>query len=206
MQAVLENMRSDNEAVISVKNGFVLDDGTVVTAQDACAYVAGASAAAGSTQSLTFAAVDGAVDCSPRLTDDQIKQAILDGQMVFSVRRKGVVIEYDINTLVTYNQKPKDYRKNKVIRVIDAIHNDVISIYETNYIGQVQNNKDGRNLLKGTLAEYLNGLQASGAIEDFDAAEDIQVEALTDKDSVHIQLAVKPTDTVDKIYIDVEVQ
>ena len=206
MQAVLENMRSDNEAVISVKNGFVLDDGTVVTAQDACAYVAGASAAAGSTQSLTFAAVDGAVDCSPRLTDDQIKQAILDGQLVFSVRRKGIVIEYDINTLVTYNQKPKDYRKNKVIRVIDAIHSDVISIYETNYIGQVQNNKDGRNLLKGTLAEYLNGLQTSGAIEDFDAAEDIQVEALTDKDSVHIQLAVKPTDTVDKIYIDVEVQ
>ena len=206
MQGVLENMRSDHEAVISVKNGFILDDGTVVAAQDACAYVAGASAAAGSTQSLTFAAVDGAVDCSPRLTDDQIKQAILDGQLVFSVRRKGVVIEYDINTLVTYNQKPKDYRKNKVIRVIDAIHNDVISIYETNYIGQVQNNKDGRNLLKGTLAEYLNGLQASGAIEDFDAAEDIQVEALTDKDSVHIQLAVKPTDTVDKIYIDVEVQ
>ena len=206
MQAVLENMRSDSEAVISVKNGFILDDGTVVAAQDACAYVAGASAAAGSTQSLTFAAVDGAVDCSPRLTDDQIKQAILDGQLVFSVRRKGVVIEYDINTLVAYNQKPKDYRKNKVIRVIDAIHNDVISIYETNYIGQVQNNKDGRNLLKGTLAEYLNGLQASGAIEDFDAAEDIQVEALTDKDSVHIQLAVKPTDTVDKIYIDVEVQ
>ena len=122
------------------------------------------------------------------------------------MRRKGIVIEYDINTLVTYNQKPKDYRKNKVIRVIDAIHSDVISIYETNYIGQVQNNKDGRNLLKGTLAEYLNGLQTSGAIEDFDAAEDIQVEALTDKDSVHIQLAVKPTDTVDKIYIDVEVQ
>ena len=47
MQAVLENMRSDNEAVISVKNGFILDDGTVVTVQDACAYVAGASAAAG---------------------------------------------------------------------------------------------------------------------------------------------------------------
>ena len=150
--------------------------------------------------------MDGAVDCSPRLTDDQIKQAILDGQLVFSVRRKGVVIEYDINTLVTYNQKPRDYRKNKVIQVIDAIHSDVISIYETNYVGQIQNNKDGRNLLKGTLAEYLNGLQASGAIEDFDAAEDIQVEALTDKDSVHIQLAVKPTDTVDKIYIDVEVQ
>lgn len=206
MQAVLENMKSNDEGVISVKNGFILDDDTRLDAAQACAYVAGASAAAGSSTSLTFAEVENAVDANPRLTDDQIKQAILDGQIVFTNHRHGVIIEYDINTLTDFGSKPKDYRKNKVIRVIDAIHADIISIYETRFIGKVQNNAEGRNLLKGALAEYLHTLQEKGVIENFAAADDIRIEPLEEKDSVHIQLAVQPTDTVDKIYIDVEVE
>lgn len=206
MQAVLENINADYEGVISVKNGFVLEDGKILSAKQACAYVAGASAAAGYSTSLTFAKVDNAVDCNPKLTDDQIKQAILEGHLVFSQHKSGVVIEYDINSLTTFTQKSKDIRKNKVVRVMDGIHFDVITLYESRFIGKVQNNVDGRNLLKGALADYLNSLQDLGVIEDFIAAEDIQIQPMEDKDSVHIQLAVKPTDTVDKIVIDVEVE
>ncbi len=206
IQAVMENYDADHEGVISVKNGVILEDGTELMAKDCCAFVAGVTAEANVLISNTFMPYPGAIDAYPRLTNSQIEQAIKEGHVCFTFHSNTICVEYDINTLVTYTtQKPKDFRKNKIIRVIDRITDDVISICETRFIGKTPNNLEGRNRIKGALAEYLLELQSLGAIEDF-ASSDIDVKALADKDSVSIALAIKPVDAVDKIYIEVEVR
>ncbi|MFV0552272.1 MAG: phage tail sheath subtilisin-like domain-containing protein [Anaerorhabdus sp.] len=205
VQAVLENVTANHEGIISVKNGVILEEGTQLLAKDCTAFVAGATAGATAKTSNTYALYEGAVDCNPRLTPTQIENAILTGHICFARHNQGVAIEYDINTLTSFGNKSKDFRKNKIVRVVDRMTQDIIAIYEVNYIGKVQNNTEGRNRLKGTLAEYLQALQNAGVIEEF-ITSDIIIEALQDKDSVSVKVGVKPVDSIDKIYIDVEVR
>lgn len=196
----------DHEGIIAVKNGVILTDGTVLPKEKAVAWVAGATAGAQVDQSNTFATYEGASDVDIRLTNAQVEESINQGLFVFTPRSGKVVAEYDINTLTTYtDEKPKDFRKNKVIRVLDAINNDIVSIFEANFIGKIQNNESGRNLLKGHLTEYMNSMQELGAVENF-VPDDIVINKGTDKDAVLITLGVQPTDTVDKIYVNVEVK
>lgn len=196
----------DYEGIIAVKNGVILSDGTVLPKEKAVAWVASATAGAQVDQSNTFAAYEGASDVDIRMTNAQVEESINNGLFVFTPRSGKVVAEYDINTLTTYtDEKPKDFRKNKVIRVLDAINNDIVSIFEANFSGKIQNNRSGRNLLKGRLIEYMNGMQEMGAVENF-VPDDIVISKGTDKDAVLITLGVQPTDTVDKIYMNVEVK
>lgn len=197
---------ADYEGIIIVKNGVTLKDGTVLSKDKAVAWVAAASASALVSESNTFAVYEGAEDVDIKMTNAQIENAILAGMFVFTSRKNKVVAEYDLNSLVTYSvEKPRDFRKNKVIRVLDSINNDIVSIFEENFIGKIQNNVEGRNLLKGYLVEYLSKMQEQGAIEDF-KSEDVVIGQGTDRDAVLIAVGVKPTDTVDKIYLNVEVK
>lgn len=196
----------DNEGVIVVLNGVKLSDGTEISNELAAAWVAGVTAGANVTESNTFKKYDGAVDVTQKYTNSEIETHLSNGLFMFTVHGTKVVAEYDINTLTSYTvEKPKDFRKNKVIRVVDSIVTDVKSIFEESFIGKVQNNDSGRNVLKGFLVDYLTGLYDMGAIENF-APEDVVVEAGTDKDAVVITLTVLPTDCIEKIYVNVEVK
>ncbi|WP_276358412.1 phage tail sheath family protein [Cohnella caldifontis] len=207
IQVVLENDPSaDYEGVISVKNGVILDDGTALTAAQATAWVAGATAAAQVNQSLTYAAYDGAVDVSPRYTNSQIAAALQAGEFVFTANNGRALVEQDINTLTGFTPlKNGAFAKNRVIRVLDGISNDFLRIFSNFYLGKVSNNDDGRNLLKGECIRYLQSLQALGAVQNFNAQTDIAVLAGTGPEAVVIETAVQPVDAIEKIYVTVTV-
>ena len=78
---VTNNLAMDYEGVTSVKNSVTLEDGTVLAAKDAVYWVAAASAAA-ETNSLTYAAYPGAVDCE-RLSYAETVAAVKAGHIVF---------------------------------------------------------------------------------------------------------------------------
>lgn len=207
IQAVLENYPiADYEGILSVKNGVQLADGTVLTAAQATAWVAAATAAAGPTESLTYHQYEGAVAPVPVLTHTAIVNALKAGEIVFSESDGRVVVEQDINTLVTYDEnKSRVWAKNRCLRVLDSIGADVKLIGERQFIGKVSNNPDGRDLLKGAIIGYLTGLQNIGAIQNFDAQADVTVAAGMDIDAVLVGIAVQPVDAIEKIYIEVEV-
>ncbi|MDT2885492.1 phage tail sheath C-terminal domain-containing protein, partial [Lactococcus lactis] len=73
-----------------------------------------------------------------------------------------------------------------------------------NFVGQVTNNAQGRDLLKATIANYLTEAQSRGAIQNF-AVEDIEVTAGSTKDSVIVNVAVTPTDAMEKLYMSISV-
>lgn len=115
-------------------------------------------------------------------------------------------MEQDINTLTSLTQtKSKVFCKNRVIRVLDGINNDFVRIFSNFYIGKVDNNADGRNLLKNECISYLDILQGINAIQNFNSQSDIVVQQGIDADSVYIETYTQPVDSIEKIYMKVQV-
>lgn len=204
IQAVLADHEADDEAVINVTKGVKLSDGTTLTAAQATAWVAGVTAGANINQSNTGKKYIGAIDVVPRMTKSEMESAVTAGEFIFKVdTAQNVTAVYDINSLTTVTaDKGKQFTKNRVIRTIDGINNDIAEIFESNYVGKVNNNADGRSILRATLIEYFNELQRMAAIQNFEP-EDVTVSAGTDSDAVVIDCYIQPVDSVEKIYITV---
>lgn len=203
-QAVLANQEADYEGVINVTQGIKMSGGTELTAAQVTAWVAGATAGASITTSNTGTKYVDAVDVIPRMSKSQMETAVKAGQFIFKVdTSQNVTSVYDINSLVsTTVEKGKLFTKNRIVRTLDNIRNDITTIYESSYIGKINNDANGRNLLKASLSEYFTELQNMGAIQNFDPA-DITVEAGVDSDAVVVTIAIQPVDSVEKIYITV---
>ncbi len=204
IQVVLADYEADSEAAINVSQGIRLSDGTTLTAAQAVAWVAGITAGASVNKSNTGRKYAGAVDVVPRMTKSEMEAAITSGKFIFKVdSAQNVTAVYDVNSLTTETvDKGKVFRKNRVIRTLDGINNDIVEIFESNYIGKINNNADGRSLLRATLIEYFNELQRLNAIQNF-TAEDVTVSAGVDSDAVIIDCYIQPVDSVEKIYITV---
>ena len=204
IQAVMANYDADSEAIINVTQGVKLADGTELTAAQTTAWVAGITAGANINLSNTGRKYVGAVDIVPRMTKTEMEAAIQNGEFIFKVdTAQNVTAVYDINSLTSITvEKGKQFTKNRVIRTLDGINNDIVEIFESNYVGKVNNNADGRSLLRATLIEYFNELQRLNAIQNF-TAEDVTVSPGTDSDAVVIDCYIQPVDSVEKIYITV---
>ncbi len=203
-QAVLPNQKADTDLVISVTQGILLENGTELTVEQVTAWVAGVTAGANINQSNTARRYEGAIDVVPRLTKTEMETAVQNGEFIFKVdSAQNVTAVYDVNSFATFTvEKGKMFSKNRVVRVIAGIYNDIPIIFESNYIGKVDNNPDGRSLLRATLIEYFNELQRMGAIQNF-TAEDVTVQPGNDIDAVLIECYIQPVDSIEKIYINV---
>ncbi|GAA0078786.1 phage tail sheath family protein [Clostridium sp. CTA-5] len=204
VQAVLPNFaEADYEGIISVKNGVYIKDNIHVGNIEATAYVAALTASSGYSQSNTYAVYEGAVNVDTRYSDSDIKQIIKNGEIIFITNNKKVLIEQDINTLKDFtDDKKSDFRKNRVVRVLDGINDLIKNKWEENYIGKVSNNEDGRNLFKKDVLNILETLQAQGALENV-TVEDIEVYSGNSKDAIVVNVNAQPIDSMEKIYMTV---
>lgn len=202
-QAIMSGVQSNSEAVISVKNGVILSDGTEVPAKNAVWWVGGAEAGANYNESLVYAQYPDAVDALPRLSSADTDTALGSGQIVFFEEFGSVKVMSDINTLVTYTSEHGEaFSLNQVIRILDTAANDIYKNFSMNYIGRVQNNEDGRLLLKAWIVGYLNEMQANGGIQNFEA-DDVETLSGNALNSVVINVAIQPVAAIEKIYITI---
>ena len=196
---------SNSEFVIAVNNGVKLDDGTALTAQQATWWVGGAEAGALYYQSLTYSQYPNAVEANPKLTDTQAAEAIQAGYLCFIDTFGTVKVCTDINSLTTFTvDKGQEFSKNRVMRVLMQFCNDVYEHFSNYFIGKVDNNEVGRNLLKGWIVGYLNEMQANNGIQNFDA-EYVSVEPGNSIDAVLVKVYIQPVDSIEKIYMAVTV-
>ncbi|WP_342495701.1 phage tail sheath family protein [Bacillus sp. FSL K6-0994] len=215
VQGVLANYPADHEGIINVTSGVLLEDGTEITPAKATAWVAGASAGANFNQSLTFVEYEGAVDTLERLDNDQVEYRLSQGEFLFTfdARDRTVSVEKDINSLTTYTtEKNKTFAKNKIIRVLDAINNDLtrelkdlIKLRKANG-NDIPASDDGLQLVKTLITQYLTQLQDGSGITGFDSETDIMIALNEDRDGFLIDLAVQPVDAAEKFYFNVEVK
>lgn len=195
----------DSRYVIDVESGVTLSSGVQLTAQQATWWVGGAEAGARYNQSLTYASYPGAISCTPVMTNAQYIAAINAGQLVFNADDNIVRIETDINSLTTFTTDITNvYRKNRVMRLCNTIANDIYQQFSQNFIGVVNNNEQGRALFQAAIVGYLLDIQGNQGIQNF-SAEDVQVLPGTDIDAIVVNVAIQALDSVEKIYMTIEI-
>ena len=207
VQAVVYNYPdADDEGIISVNQGFKTATETVDTTLFPV-YVASLTAGAQVNQSLTAAVVEGAVEIINHLAEDEIEDALNAGKFVLSYRQDGAVcVEKDINTLRTFTaDKNYAFSKNRVIRCLDQIGNDIALIFNRNYAGKIDNNGIGRNQFKTEIISLMDTMVGINAIQEFAGASDVVVLPGEAVDAVVVDLAVKPVDSMEKLYMTVNV-
>ena len=195
---------SDHESVVSILNGVTLEGGEELTAKDAVYWYAAAYANS-TTNSLTYTAYPGAIDCE-RKTHEEIVQALRDGHIVYTLNIGRIVVEQDINTYRSFiPEKNRDFSKNKLVRTMDIVSNNTQFVFSNYFIGKVTNNADGRDLFKQELMKVvLDPLASKGALEY--ESGDISIVQGHDKDSIVVDMAIKFNDVMEKLYMTVNCQ
>lgn len=200
--AAAPNFKANAEGIDCVVNGVILNDGTEIDATKACAWVAAAGAAASNTQSNTYLVYDGAVDVLGKKTHDDAVSSIKAGEMFFSVVNGNVVVEYDINSLTDFNPpRSKDYRKNRVRRVLDTLDESIQLNFPPN---KFDNSPDGWDLMESVGKQILLSFSDAGALKNVDLDNDFVVDrAASVGDEAYVTVGASPTDSAEKLYFTV---
>lgn len=192
--------KADFEGVISVKNTCTAVDG-IIESTGLVYWTAGKTAGAEINESLTNSKYDGELEISADYKKSELKEFIQNGEFAFYGDKDTYKVLKDINTFTSFTvNKNSDFSNNQVIRVLDAVANDTARIFDSYYLGKVQNNALGRDIFKSELISYHNQLMAMQAIESFNS-EDIIVEKGTEKGDVVVNEYIEPVGAMEKLYM-----
>ncbi len=205
-QLVAANLNNpDSRFVINVASGVTLDDGSELSAAQACWWVGGAEAGAKYNESLTNAVYPNAVSAAPLRTNGENAALLTAGRLGLFADDGVVRVVQDINSLVTYTPDiGKVYHKNRVIRLCNTIANDIYAQFMQNFIGIVNNNEAGRSRFKAAIVGYLLDIQGAEGIQNF-SPDDVEVQPGAELDAVLINLAIQAVDAAEKVYMTITV-
>lgn len=203
VSAIAPKFEGNYEGIIGVDNGVILNDGTALTPSQTCAWVAAADASAKNTQSNTYIKYDGAVDVNGKKNNEESISSINKGLFFFSVINGTVVVEYDINTLLDFNKpKSKDYRKNRVRRVLDTFNESLQLNFPPN---KFDNSPDGWELMESLGKQILTMFRDAGAIKEVELDTDFLVDRkISVGDETYFNIGIAPVDSAEKLYFTVK--
>lgn len=194
---------ADFEGVISVENK-ILDAG--LNEASLVYWVAGQEAGCPVNRSVTNKTYDGEFKVDVDYKQSALEAALKNGKFMFHKVGDKVNVLDDINTFVSFTvDKNEDFNNNQVIRVLDQIGNDIAVLFNTKFLGKVQNNDAGRIAFWNELVTYHREMQRIQAIENFEA-DDVVVEKGNDKKSVLVTDYVMPVSVMTKLYMTVIVE
>jgi len=197
----LANARAFNDpAIIYVANGFKGSDGVTREGYKAAARVAGMTAAAQITESLTHYVVRGATELVGALTNAEIEQAIQSGALVFTMSaQKQVQIEYGINTFITVTATmDAGWKKIRRVRTRDNLMDRIAATWDP-LVGKINNSPDGRATLIAAAQGIINRMIAEGALLQGSIFEDPNNPPAGD--SAWFVVQVDDLDSAEKVYI-----
>jgi len=203
-QTIVYQSAADNEGVINLQNA-ITDTTTDFPTYSLVYWLSGIEAACAVNKDNTNKTYNGEFTIDVNYSQTALSAGIQAGKLMFHKAGDTVRILNDINSLVTYTaEKNSDFSSNQIVRVLDQVGNDIASLFNTGYIGKIQNNKAGRISLWGDIISYLKTLLTLGAIDDFDSA-DITVAQGNSKDSVVVECPITPVSAMKKLYMVVTV-
>ncbi len=133
-------------------------NGIEYEADNFCSRIAGILAGTPLTMSCTYTVLDDVESCT-KLSKKEMDEKIDAGE--FIVFRDGdyIRVARGINSLTTVSDtKTDDFKKIKMIDVMDHVSTDLTDTIKNNWLGQYPNNYDNKCLLLANCQEYLDGL------------------------------------------------
>lgn len=201
-QTVLHSFGGNHEGIINVKN-TISDENE--KAYSLVYWVSGAAAGCAVNSSITNKVYNGEFHINAEFKQSELEAAVKNGEFVFHKAGAEVRVLDDINSFTAITaEKNEDFQSNQVIRVLDQIANDIAVMFQTKYLGKIQNNEAGRISFWNDLVTYGKNLEKLNAIEDF-SSEDVIVEKGNDKKSVVVSYDITPVCAMTKLYMTVMV-
>lgn len=184
------------EAVIAVKNGV-----SGGTGGELVYWVSGAEAGCPLSGSLLNDLYDGEYTVGVDYSQAELEDFIKNGIFAFHNVDGEVRVLDDINNLHTFTDtKNEEFASNQTIRVIDALCMEEAAAFNKNYLGTVQNNAEGRDLLWNRFNTIKQRFVDLGALEPFNS-DALIVERGEEKGSVVITDEIEVTAAMKKLYV-----
>ncbi|WP_017210958.1 phage tail sheath subtilisin-like domain-containing protein [Clostridium beijerinckii] len=165
VKAVLPHCPADSEGVINFATDDIKTAARTYTAAEYCSRIAGMLAGTSLNISATYAPLAEVVDV-PHLKKEERDAAIDAGKLILINDGKKVKIDRAVNSFVTtIENKGEDFKKIKIVDIMDLIHDDIKSTAEDNYIGKYPNDYDHKCLLIAAINGYFEGLELDGLLD-----------------------------------------
>lgn len=202
---VLHNYSADFEGVINVKNNIIINDESLENLYDLVYWVTGIGAGCEVNKSCLNRAYNGNFEVDCDYTQSELISAITEGEFTLHKVGSESRILADINSLTTVtDDKGEDFKDNQVIRVLDQIANDIASLFNTKYLGNIPNDHSGRISLWTDIVKHHENLQTIRAIENF-SSSDVVVQQGNDKKSVVFTDKIQVVNTMAQVYMTVSI-
>lgn len=156
-------------------------------------YIAGLIAGTPINKSITYARLP-LDDVNTRLTNAQIDEALEAGSLVLVHNGDYVIVEKGQLT---------SGAKIRKIRGRQAISTDIVKTAASEYIGKLDNNRDGQAALIAAIKAYLERLGKANVLEDPVVTLDPEFESKGD--AVYLYIAYTETDSMERIFLRIHV-
>lgn len=175
-KAVLPNTEADHEGIINFTTEGIRVGETVYTASDYTARVAGILAGLPFSRSSTYFVLP-EVDAITESTDPN--GDIDAGKLILVNDGENIKIGRGVNSLVSTTLiKGEDFKKIKILEVMDMVKDDIRDTYEKYYVGKVQNTYDNQVLFFTSVNAYMKDLAGDDVLDpNFDNKAFVNVEA-----------------------------
>lgn len=177
VKAVLPNCAADNEGVVNFTNTTIKTKTKSYTTAQYCSRVAGIICGTPMTISCTYAPVPEVVEVES-YTQEQMDDKVNRGEFFFFNDGEKIKVARGINSYVTTVQgKGEDFKKIKLVDLMDMIHDDIKKTGHDSYIGKYANSYDNRCLLVTAINGYFHELEREGLLERNQNNASIDLEA-----------------------------
>lgn len=228
--AVLPDEAADHEGIVN----FCVEDGTgaagvitvgskTYTASEYSARIAGLIAGLPLTVAPTYQVLPEVTDV-PHLTKSEADEKIDDGKFILYHDGEKVKVARGVTSLVTTTEtKGTDWKKIKLVRILDMIYTDIKATIEDEYIGKVQNSYENKLLLCAAINAYFEVLELERVLdpgknrceiniaaqkaylksigEDVDNMTEQEIKEANTRDQVFLLATVRPLDAIEDVQL-----
>lgn len=163
--AVLPNCNADHEGIVNFTNTMIKTKAKTFATADYCSRVAGIICGTPAIISCTYAPVPEVQEVE-QYTAEEMDTKIGKGEFFFFDDGEKIKVARGINSFITTMQgKGDDFKKVKLVDLMDMIHYDIKKTAHDSYIGKYANSYDNRCLLITAINGYLHTLETEGLLE-----------------------------------------
>lgn len=163
--AVLPNCAGDNEGIVNWATASCTASGTEYKAETYTARIAGILASTPISQSATYVTLPELTGCTT-LSRTELNKADESGQFICFFDGEKVKTGRAVNSLQTTSKTKGDqWKKIRVVRIMDIIRYDIANLVEDDYIGHYSNSYDNKCILLSAIKQYFNDLVKQTALD-----------------------------------------
>lgn len=165
VKAVLPNCAADNEGIVNFTNTTIKTAAKTYTTAQYCSRVAGIICGTPAIISCTYAPAPELIEVEA-YTHEEMDDKVNKGEFFFFNDGEKIKVARGINSFITTIQgKGEDYKKIKLVDLMDMIHDDIKKTGHDSYIGKYSNSYNNRCLLITAIQGYFDTLETEGLLE-----------------------------------------